>query len=51
MKKENLITTTKEPLSNDPKEQLISYIKSLTVEQAEEAMIIASAWLAERQKA
>ena len=44
-------TMSKERLNNDSKEQLISYIKSLSVEQAEEAMITASAWLAERQEA
>ena len=32
------------------KEKLIAYIMSLTKEQAEEACIIASAWLAERQE-
>ena len=36
---------------NDSKDQLISYIKSLTAEQVAEAMIITSAWLAERQEA
>ena len=32
-------------------DKLITYIKSLTAEQAEEALVIASAWLAERQEA
>lgn len=32
------------------KEKLIAYIMSLTKEQAEEALSIASAWLAERQE-
>ena len=31
------------------KEQLIAYIMSLTKEQAEEAVSIAAAWLAEQQ--
>lgn len=32
------------------KEKLITYIKSLTKEQADEALLIASAWIAERQE-
>lgn len=32
------------------KEKLTDYIKSLTKEQADEALLIASAWLAERQE-
>lgn len=32
-------------------EELLSYIKGLTHEQAKEALVIASAWLLERQEA
>ena len=32
------------------KEELIAYIKSLTKEQADEALLTASAWLATRQE-
>lgn len=33
------------------KEKLIAYIMSLTKEQAEEALVTASAWLAEQREA
>lgn len=35
---------------NESNEKLLSYIKSLTPEQAEEALKIASSWLAEQQE-
>lgn len=34
-----------------PKEELIAYIRSLSAEEAKEALLIASAWLSELQEA
>lgn len=42
---------TQENSINQPNEQLKEYIKSLTPEQAKEALEITLAWLAERQAA